>query len=617
VTGGGVTDGAGTTGGVTGRAAFALAVGVACALHISVTGQVVIPALAMLIGLGATVAGPRLTLAQASQALIFVGTVLFTFVAVFVDVPLGTSDGGPKVQYAVASGAALLTVAARLWMRNPERGDLVTWGIGLVVFYSCGRVTSPQYLPLVVAYLGLAWLHAAAASGVGSHRSRRHVALALALVVSSALLAGGTALGLRKAYTDINEFAVSRAVGGEVGFGAGAFQLSSMDGMRDSDEVILRVHGPAPEHFRGQAYNEYKGGVWFPPAGKAKSVPRGASPTGEVTTLEFVSTEQKRLFLPMGSGAVWARPSGLRADALGVPRPANASPTEVRFDMTGPARLPAVDPTDADLALDPAVAAAIGPLVDRWVAGADTPRARIAAIQARLEQDYTYSLHYERRDDADPVVQFLLESRLGHCEYFASAGALSARYAGVPARVVTGFRATETSPFGGHRIVRSRDAHAWVEVYLDGGWELLDPSPQNSLEAGPTRAFLSGALDDLARAWSQYGPQVVIGILLVIFVGLQIRTLARRRKAPVVAPEEGWVEGPPDWLRPLLDQLAEAELVRGAAESVEGFAQRVRAGGETSAGELLRQYAELRYGPSDDDVGLAAAVGAWRPAERG
>ncbi len=593
-----------------GRFLIALGLLAAAALHVAVTGQVVVPALAVLVAAVAGVAGPRLNLNQAAQALVLVGTALLVFVLAVVDVPIDPARGGPKLQYVVASGTALLTVAARFAIREPERGEDGTWVLGLVAFYGCGRALSPLFLPLVTVFLGLAWLHRAWRSRAGRHKSPRHILVALGMTVGTTLVAGGAAVALRVAYQGANDFILARAGGGEVGFGAGAFELGSMNGMRASDEVILRVHGPAGERLRGQVYRDYGEGTWLPPGGRVQAAPAGGEPTGTVTTIEFVSSDEERLFLPADARAVAVTPSVLKVDTLGVPRPGADPPEAVRFDTTGPLRMPRAAPGPGDLHLTPEVDAAIGPLVDTWTAEADTPRARVAAIREHLEREYTYSLHYDRVPDVDPVAQFLLDSKLGHCEYFASGMALAARHAMVPARVVTGFRATETSPFGGHRIVRSRDAHAWVEVYLDGAWEEVDPSPQNSLEAGPTRRFLAGALDDAALAWDRWGPQVTVALLLVIFVGLQIRTLLRGRRPKATAAVEGWQEGPPDWLLPLLEQLAKDELVRNPAEPVEVFADRVTDAGRADAGVLLGRYAALRYGGHGDAAGLARDVGA-------
>ncbi len=51
----------------------------------------------------------------------------------------------------------------------------------------------------------------------------------------------------------------------------------------------------------------------------------------------------------------------------------------------------------------------------------------------------------------------------------------------IPARLVTGFLATEWNEFGGYYTVRQRDAHAWVEVfYPHSGWITMDPTPTAS-----------------------------------------------------------------------------------------------------------------------------------------
>ena len=69
--------------------------------------------------------------------------------------------------------------------------------------------------------------------------------------------------------------------------------------------------------------------------------------------------------------------------------------------------------------------------------------------------------------------------RSGNCEYFAAAMAVMLRSIGVPARVAAGFQQGEWNPYGRYFMVRLSDAHAWVEVYLDGrGWVAFDPSPR-------------------------------------------------------------------------------------------------------------------------------------------
>jgi transglutaminase-like putative cysteine protease len=81
--------------------------------------------------------------------------------------------------------------------------------------------------------------------------------------------------------------------------------------------------------------------------------------------------------------------------------------------------------------------------------------------------------------DRDPTEWFLFETRRGHCEYYASAMASMARSIGLPARVVTGYVASEFNETTGHYLVRASNAHAWVEVEpAPQVWRPFDPTPR-------------------------------------------------------------------------------------------------------------------------------------------
>ncbi len=76
----------------------------------------------------------------------------------------------------------------------------------------------------------------------------------------------------------------------------------------------------------------------------------------------------------------------------------------------------------------------------------------------------------------NPVENFLFETKKGNCEYFASSFALILRLNGIPSRIVAGFRGGEYSPMGNYYIVRQKDAHVWVEAYINKYWIRIDPS---------------------------------------------------------------------------------------------------------------------------------------------
>ena len=77
----------------------------------------------------------------------------------------------------------------------------------------------------------------------------------------------------------------------------------------------------------------------------------------------------------------------------------------------------------------------------------------------------------------DPVDSFLFDKKRGNCEYFASCYAILLRLAGVPARLVGGYRGGTYNDMGGYYVVSEDMAHVWVEAYLEGvGWQTVDPS---------------------------------------------------------------------------------------------------------------------------------------------
>jgi protein-glutamine gamma-glutamyltransferase len=137
-------------------------------------------------------------------------------------------------------------------------------------------------------------------------------------------------------------------------------------------------------------------------------------------------------------------------------------------------------------------------------------RIRIAqAVESFLgnSDDYTYSLETTAVDSTlDPVEDFLINRKEGHCEYYASAMALMMRSLGIESRLVSGFKGGEVS-LSGAFVVSERHAHAWVEVLVGREWKLFDPTPASRSdvvrEIGEEQG-LFGAISDIATGlWHQ------------------------------------------------------------------------------------------------------------------
>jgi protein-glutamine gamma-glutamyltransferase len=101
----------------------------------------------------------------------------------------------------------------------------------------------------------------------------------------------------------------------------------------------------------------------------------------------------------------------------------------------------------------------------------------------------------------DPLDLFLFEKKKGSCEYFASSFALLSRLAGVPSRLVGGYRGGTYNGLGEYYVITDNLAHVWVEVFLSGrGWVTVDPTGYAYNYSGADDKGERGVLGTLAMA---------------------------------------------------------------------------------------------------------------------
>ncbi len=261
-----------------------------------------------------------------------------------------------------------------------------------------------------------------------------------------------------------------------------------------------------------------------------------------------------------------------------------------------------------------------------------------AAIVARaldwIRADFAYTLDVPL-PGRDAVDDFLFAQRQGYCEQFSSSFAVLMRGAGIPARVVIGYAGGYRNPFADYWIVRRMDAHAWVEVWLEGrGWVRVDPTAAvapdriyDTLEQRRSVADAGAGLqalrmdnighlgDWLRRSWND----LVLGFdaqrqqALLRPLGLQRLQpsqllLAFAALAALALAGMAWLlargEREPDpllraWHR-LGERYARLGLGRAAHEPAMDWARRVAAARRPSGEALLalsRRFAEARYAP--------------------
>ncbi len=127
-------------------------------------------------------------------------------------------------------------------------------------------------------------------------------------------------------------------------------------------------------------------------------------------------------------------------------------------------------------------------------AGLTTEYEKALALEAffRSPNAFRYSTDIDPGHSASDLTAWLLDPtspnyRTGYCEQFATSMAVLARLIDIPSRVVLGFNPGVSQP-DGSIVVRARNAHAWVELWMPTqGWVPFDPTPRGFTET-PTIA---------------------------------------------------------------------------------------------------------------------------------
>jgi transglutaminase-like putative cysteine protease len=286
-----------------------------------------------------------------------------------------------------------------------------------------------------------------------------------------------------------------------------------------------------------------------------------------------------------------------------------------------------------------------------WARRGPAPR-RLAAAEAWFRsQPFRYSRTPGTLPALAPLDAFLFERRQGFCGHYASAFTTLMRAAGVPARVVSGYRGgIWVEPLGGppYLDLRQSDAHAWSEVWLEGeGWRRVDPTAwvaeaevvRGGRQRGPV-TWLVRQWWGLDLAWGRWWlgfdrgrQQALLGRLLgerrelvgvVLFGSLTLGLaggLAGLRwlgGLAALAPAAGGA--PRRELERSLALLARHGLEPRPGETLPRFSERLAQADPALAAAveaLVGPYQRWRYGPVPAGAAPGGESGAERRAARG
>ena len=419
--------------------------------------------------------------------------------------------------------------------------------------------------------------------------------------------------------------------------------IGSIGSLKLSDRIVLRIepmeHGAPPPLLREATYNIYSAPTWLAydagfkpiaPEGNGTVWPLGAGrPQHDIIAVSsYLRRGRGVLALPHGTFELDRLTAvALSRNPLGVVKVDEGlglAMFRVRFASAVDLDQP---PTELDLRVPALEEPALAQVAQELALARRSPTAMRDAVARHFRERFRYTTSLgERPRGATPIGDFLLRTRAGHCEYFATATVLLLRTAGVPARYATGYAVQEWSRLESRWVVRTRHAHSWALAHINGAWQDVDATPANWVEE--EQAVLASVwqpLSDLV-SWTGFaisrwrwgergdGPTRYVGWLLIPLVLILVwRLYFRRRRtrlpdaAPAAPRARTWT-GADSELYAVEARLGAIGLARLPSEPVSSWLARIEtAAPEALATAPLREMARLHYRYRFDPSGLSAA----------
>lgn len=317
--------------------------------------------------------------------------------------------------------------------------------------------------------------------------------MALAMVIGFAAQLG--LRGLQQIAQRLNNAWMARLVGARgIESNETRTLIGTIGRLKLSGTIVLHVEpesGPAPALLRETTYNLYRAPFWASTnrhfdlvAGEKDLTSWPLLPDRHTDRSVIVSGYlpggHGTIPLPHGAARIENLPVGVvEANRMGMVR-VDEGPGFMRFR----ARYSAADSIDSrpgpnDLDLPGLEKPALSSIVDELQLSRQSPATRVGTLQRFFNEHFTYSTWLSvpstTRASETALAAFLLKTRSGHCEYFATATVLLLRQSGIPARYAVGYAVDERQ--GDRWIVRERHAHAWCLAWIDGRWQDVDLTP--------------------------------------------------------------------------------------------------------------------------------------------
>ena len=377
------------------------------------------------------------------------------------------------------------------------------------------------------------------------------VAVFITVLIGATVVAGHFLIG-RKMMEWYNDWYASLS--------ADPFRTSTAMGelgkMKLSGEIVFRVYPEEPSiplYMKQSDYNVIVNNTWYSRPKKTESVfpvndmewqffgEGGGRKMMRIST--WMGKEKGEGVLPLPEGAKRA----LELDVAGIEKSVlgavyvEEGPELLEFTITyDPEESFEPRPGRGDLFIPKEEQTVIGEVMRRNGLIGATSEETLANIE-RFFAGFTYTLDQKNRAGESYLADFLINTRSGHCEYFATATVLMLRNAGIAARYRTGFMLDEYDSFENALIARKRDAHAWVAAYIGDRWVNVDTTPPQWKEADsmeksffePVSDFMSWVkmkYENYRRKKSSEFNKILISLAVFLTAFLMIRVYMRKKR---------------------------------------------------------------------------------------
>jgi len=487
----------------------------------------------------------------------------YPYLAVWIVAAAAANTSGPAFYFGLAA-----LVAWALWCARPRRYPVVLW---------------------------IVLLAATAGAGYGIQHGLNRAQAWLEEAVPEWIGASGSRTDPYRSHTDL----------GHIGE------------LKQDDAIVLRVRAEGaverPLLLHRASYNTYIGGTWLvrgapllvvrpPDTGAPWALVRDAAPAGaRVTVYDYSprgTVELRKL-----------KALGLKRNPLGTVQ-AELPPGYFSYIAAIGAGAEGA-PGEDDLRIPQNERKLFGEIAGRLGLAGLPPGPAAETVKRFFADGFGYTTYQQTGPGGrGALADFLLRTKAGHCEYYATATVLLLRAAGVPARYATGFSAQEYSRLENAYIVRVRHAHAWVRAWVNGSWIEIDTTPSAWAAIEDSDASWWAPVSDL-WAWARFrlaqlgaGAQdeervaaISAGVALLVTLWFGWR-LYRQRKLMMFGKRAGrrelqgaHAQGADSELFQIERELAQAGLARADGETVMAWLARI--GDRLPAAQGTKMSAEL------------------------